>query len=30
LTELKPNSVTLFSSRPAREQVCDQLWSQTC
>jgi len=31
-TSSRPNSIALFSLRPARQQVCDQLvsWSQTC
>jgi len=31
-TQLKPNSITLSSSRPACEQVCDQLasWFASC
>jgi len=31
-TSSQPNSITLSSLRPAREQVCDQIasWSQTC
>jgi len=31
-TSSRPNSITLCSLRPDREQVCDQLasWSKTC